>query len=259
MDFKVSKNDALLGLRIPLVPYSWTVEEKLFTGQKIAVNFEDLYRPSVPGDFSFFVRQPEYIPVSGQAPWVYAIETWPKEVDIPVAFNRTISTGTISASDSATVMGFFKDLETYVPYRFKAVNAASLAPNTGFQVYLFNDGGYGSGSYDATNGTIVAGYISAHNRTVFIDKTAMQHEIFHALGLGHTCGWKTIMAAGCSSSLKSLNPELQDIAYLELKNRIVEIQRRERTRWGIPHAWQGYRVRVQGLGREDFKVKGFAP
>lgn len=259
MDFKVSKNDALLGLRIPLIPYSWTVEEKLFTGQRIAVNFEDLYRPSVSGDLSFFVRQPEYIPVSGQAPWVYAIETWPKEVDIPVAFNRTVSTGTISASDSATVMGFFKDLETYVPYRFKAVNAVSLPPNTGFQIYLFNDAGYGSGSYDANNGTIVVGYVSAHNRTVLLDKRTMQHEIFHALGLGHTCGWKTLMSSGCSSNLQSQTPELQDIAYLELKNRIVEIQRRERTRWGIPHAWQGYRVRVQGLGREDFKVKGFVP
>jgi hypothetical protein len=79
----------------------------------------------------------------------------------------------------------------------------------------------------------------------------LTHELVHALGFGHTCSWRSVVAdpMRCRSMrAPSLTPE--DVAYMQLLRHVRELQQTHRARWGIETALAGERVLALGLPRE---------
>ena len=70
----------------------------------------------------------------------------------------------------------------------------------------------------------------------------VQHEMMHALGLGHTCAWRSILADTnrCPAMrAPTLTPE--DVAYTQLLYRVRDLQRDGSMRWGLDAAVEGER------------------
>ena len=78
----------------------------------------------------------------------------------------------------------------------------------------------------------------------------VSHELMHALGVGHTCGWRSVVAEAASCpQLRASAPTAEDVAYLHLLYRVRDLQRSGAFRWGLDAAVAGERAIV--LGRAD--------
>jgi hypothetical protein len=69
------------------------------------------------------------------------------------------------------------------------------------------------------------------------------HELMHAIGVGHTCGWRSVVAeAGTCPQMRAPAPTAEDVAYTQLLYRVRELQRGGDFRWGLDAAVAGERA-----------------
>lgn len=78
----------------------------------------------------------------------------------------------------------------------------------------------------------------------------VSHELMHALGVGHTCGWRSVVAEAASCPhMRASSPTPEDVAYLHLLYRVRDLQRSGAYRWGLDAAVAGERAIL--LGRPE--------
>jgi hypothetical protein len=87
----------------------------------------------------------------------------------------------------------------------------------------------------------------------------VQHEMMHALGLGHTCAWRSVLADThrCPAMrAPTLTPE--DVAHTQLLYRVRDLQRDASYRWGLDAAVEGERW-IERPGGEIEMEPGMVP
>jgi len=266
---RVSRNDALAGLRVVLVPRSWSVEKGIFANQKVSIDLGLAYKPSASGNSSFY---PRLFSTDGRAVWQYDIFSLPFEnMPIPAVLDRRLSNAPLTAVDSVAIWDRLNEQERrFGRDMFFPANALSVDTLNALRVVLFDNPNAtfsGSAGFTVSNyGIIGGGNIFAYSRMYSgIMYGITSHEVTHVLGFGHTCSWRTVMVSGCpgtpnpGSFEASFEATTGDVAYIELFYRVVEIQRKENASIAMTHAHQGYQQRMLGMPKEKFLIRGFVP
>lgn len=70
------------------------------------------------------------------------------------------------------------------------------------------------------------------------------HELMHALGVGHTCAWRSVAAdlRRCPGR-RSPVPTAEDVAYTQVLYRVRHLQTARGARWGLEAALAGEAAR----------------
>jgi hypothetical protein len=243
------------GLRVILVPRSWTINGGEYAGQTVAVSVDDAFRPpcTTAGDTNcdgFYPRA-----------WATGIKLWPaSRFPVPVAFDRTRTHGTISPADSVafwTIVGRMNtDLGTAVfrPARLEelALNTAGT-PTNGVAIRVDTTlTGFGAWTnwWWNSNGEMYAGVIRARAATGLLSSSLMTHELLHTQGFKHSCSWPTVMGGyGCGSTTR-LSPA--DVAHAQLARAVLDAQRSTGAQHGLIAALQGERVVLRNLPLASF-------
>lgn len=168
------------------------------------------------------------------------IPTWPPTAfPLEVAFDRA-NGARISRADSASFWRVVWSMEEqFGPRLFRPAPLDAVLQN------VANDGpgsllvmvdprlpSTGWGSSVAQSGDILAGAV--HFRSGFTlmrggASEVIAHEVFHALGFGHTCAWRSIVAdVGRCRSRQADLPTPEDVAHAQLLWRIRNLEREAR-------------------------------
>ncbi len=283
-----------------LLPRAWAVPTGPYANNVTAISVERAWKGG--GYMSFW-------PALGGSPALHGQPTYLGR--LPLAIDRTIAAVPVSAVDSTRLWSFIADLEARVgralfyPTNFNA-------SDTGIQVTVTLasslGGNYGGGGRidpacfrasthafcEARRGTaniapVSCTFTAVQNATCGspMDSTslrpAIQHELLHTFGFGHTCGWRSLMAynfftgetAWCSSvtggALSNLNygyhgPDsfllsLEDAVYFNLYLKIAEFVATHGTNWSVSEARNGEAVVLLGksLIPDDAPQQGLQP
>lgn len=237
--------------RIVLVPRRWTISSGSYAGRSVEISPDRALLPVCAGCAGFYPRRDARGGVSGH-PFG---RTWPEaRFPLRVAFDRENSDQRITPADSTAFWNTVAVLEQDVgddlfrPVRYAETLAVEEdAPSDVVLVWIVPSmrwSGLGTRGYADGNINFAAVWIRG---TALLHSTegraVLTHELIHALGYGHTCSWRSVMAVSehCSArKADSATPE--DVAYMQLARRVRALQERYGTRWGIGAAHDGERT-----------------
>lgn len=256
------------GFSAVVVPTSWTVEAGRYAGTTVPVSLARAYEDApVDGDTYYF---------EGPEGWAFT-GAWPEaSLPIPVGIDHDVSQVPVSAADSAAFWGildaaearFGVDLfrpvvieeggpvlvEGLVKVATDTVETASRDADAltvwGYSHRTVPERDF-VGAVEADRGVLLF-----RDPALLRDTVRVVHSTLHVLALGHTCAWETFMgfANDCSASER---PTAADVAYVELKRRVVSIRLAagpaapEPIRYGLEASRVGERVLVMGLPPYD--------
>ena len=86
----------------------------------------------------------------------------------------------------------------------------------------------GRGNWAAQGGEIVAGVIYLQSVDLIRDQRnagIVAHELMHTLGFGHTCSWRTVVAADRCPTRRADAPTPDDVAHAQLLLRLRTLER----------------------------------
>ena len=173
------------------------------------------------------------------------MQSWPDEVfPLRIAFDRDPPAAGLTARDSVRFWGFAEDVERTVgldlfrpvpywetlpegdgPTDVILVRIDPALRSAGLGVVISNGG-------DISYGVVRIQRVSALGRPEGARLVA--HELMHALGFGHTCEWRSVMAdLDRCRALASALPTPEDVAHAQLLHRVRALQRVHGARWGI--------------------------
>lgn len=218
---------------VVLVPRAWTITAGRYAGQVVPIDLEGATGAAC-GDCGAF-----YGSVLGdeRSTLPPGIPAWPPTAfPLEVAFDRE-NGALVSARDSVAFWQIVRTMEEHFGLRlFRPAALPRVLAN------VSNDGpgsllvlidprlmSTGWGSSVSQSGDILAGAVHfRHARTFSSSDGAaiVAHEIFHALGFGHTCRWRSIVAdvKRCRGN-QAPAPTASDVAHAQLLWRIRELER----------------------------------
>jgi hypothetical protein len=232
---------------IVLVPRRWTVRAGRFAGQTVDVRLDlAMTSPNPCVGCTGFYRRTVVGPDSGRS-WVSG---WPGErFPLRVAFDREWSHEPISARDSSLFWREAGELgETFGAQLFRPATYGDVAPREDggpddvILVWLDPEmrgirglGTAVSEGHDIGYGDVRLSRLALHG----LDEAPgiVAHELMHALGFGHTCGWRSVLAdSRRCPELAAPMATVGDVAYVEVAAELRSLVRAHRGRWGLEAA-----------------------
>jgi hypothetical protein len=216
--------------RIVLIPMRWRVRGGDFDGRH--VDIDPLRATARSTEGSGFWRVTRRGHFAGRAvSWV------PDSFPVRVAFRHEASDPTISESDS---LGFWRIAEgverTLGRSLFRAAPFTEIDSGADGILVTVRRGMSAAGrtfiTYDQT-GRIYEALVTVSRREFLTEERIAAHELLHAIGLGHTRAWPSVMGPSTGSND---SPSVDDIAYAQLYYAISDLQRQREAPFGILEA-----------------------
>ena len=215
--------------RIVLIPVRWRVRGGEFDGREVAI---DPVRATWSSEGSGFWRITKRGRFTGRTvSWV------PDSFPIRVAFRHERGDPNVSESDSLGFWSVAADVERMLGRSlFRPGKFAEIDSGADGILVTVNRGMAAAGrtfiTYDET-GRIYEALVTVSRREFLTEPRIAAHELLHAIGLGHTRGWPSVMAPSTGSNN---SPSVDDIAYAQLYYAISELQRQREAPFGILEA-----------------------
>ena len=244
------------------IPRMWRHEAGTYVGRVTPLSLELAFTDfpeylSPPGLNSFFPRQFNLALGAWEYGEAYLLPT-------PLAFSRRTPSGMlptngflsyreITASDSIRLWQYLSSVnrETGIEYVRPAsieevVPIPGQQPWGGIELYLERQGNFGGGCLGCQFAYIHLDELGANSSFL------VQHELLHALTLGHSAAWVGLMggAGGHSNTLSE-----KDIAYLNLLFSAYEVRKNKQVSFWLPEAHQGERVYLLDLPFEPVRTR----
>lgn len=256
------RRDELAGeQRFILVPREWTIPYGSYAGTTVPISLQRAFAPPCSGCSAFYERAGTRAAFLARAP----VQSWPEaRFPLRVAFDREDVKELFTARDSVefwrVAERMHRDLGSPVfrPERYEQTLAGEGEGEPEDVVLVWIDPTLpysGLGTAISEGGKIVHGSVRLRRAGLASSSEApelLTHELVHALGFGHTCSWRSVVAdpTRCRS-LRSPSLTAEDVAYMQLLRRVRELQQTHRARWGIETAVAGERVLTLGLPLEQ--------
>ena len=216
--------------RIVLIPVRWRVRGGEFDGRDVQIDPVRAMARSAEGSGYWRVtRRGRFagMPVS----WV------PDSFPVRVAFRHEPGDPMISESDSLGFWQIAVRLERMVGRPlFRPASFAEIDSGAEGILVTVQRGMAPAGrtfiTYDQM-GRIYEALVTVSRREFLTDSRIAAHELLHAIGLGHTRGWQSVMGPSTGSND---SPSVDDIAYAQLYYAISDLQRQREAPFGILEA-----------------------
>jgi hypothetical protein len=226
-----------------LVPREWTIPAGTYAGTRVEISLRRAFQPVCGGCSAFLKRSGG---VGG------GVRTWPEtHFPLRVVFDREFSPLPISPRDSASFWrgaeqlerDFGADLLRPAPYSATASVGDSVPSDLIFVMLDPSLRVSGLGTAGAYGDDIVFGEVRLKGSGLLADPGSSDivvHELLHALGLGHTCSWRSVMAVPTRCpGMRSERATPEDVAYTQVVRRVRELQRLHAAEWGLEAALAG--------------------
>jgi hypothetical protein len=231
-----------------LVPRRWTIAMGSYAGQSVEISPERAVRPVCAGCSGFWMR------MRGTRAPLSAFQGWPSaRFPLLVAFDRAAGLPAGAAPDSALFWRTAGEVEAalgmdvFRAARYTQTLAGFAEEDVPANVVLVRvDRSLGIPGYTTTvgrRGTVEYAAVSLRSAGAASAPGGGElvgHELMHALGLGHTCAWRSVLAdvSRCAYQRAPL-PTAEDVAYTHLLYRVRDLQRGGAFRWGLEAAIDG--------------------
>ncbi|MEW5931719.1 MAG: hypothetical protein AB1941_29980 [Gemmatimonadota bacterium] len=226
-----------------LVPRAWTIPAGTYAGTTVEISLRRAFQP-VCGGCSAFLRRSSV--VGG------GVRTWPDALfPLRVVFDREFSPLPISPRDSVSFWrgaeelerDFGADLLRPAPYSASAPVGDSVPSDLIFVLLDPSLRVSGLGTAGAYGDDIVFGEVRFKGSSLLAGgegRDVVVHELMHAMGLGHTCSWRSVMAVSTRCpGMRSERATPEDVAYAQVVRRVRQLQRQVGARWGLEAALAG--------------------
>jgi hypothetical protein len=238
---------------IILVPRQWRIAAGQYAGQMVEISLHRAFAPPCYGCPSFY----RSASTAGWSEPIGGLSVWPAAVfPLRVAFDRERSDQRITARDSAAFWriagkmdaAFGRPLFRAAAYDETLIRGEE-GPTDVVLVWIVASMRHpGRGSVGFYRDQIISGTVSLRNTSLISaadGPSLVTHELMHALGFGHTCSWRSVLAdvTRCPS-MRSAVPTATDVAYIELAYGVSTLARSINAPWGIEAALAGERALV---------------
>lgn len=230
---------------IVLVPLRWTIRAGRYAGREVEVGLARAFSPPCAGCTGFF-RALGAPADSGRK----RLQGWPAErFPLRVAFDREWNGERVTERDS---LAFWEDAgelnEIFGAGLFRPANYADAVPREDggpddvilvwFDPEMHGLGGIGTA---VSNGDAIEyGDLRLNREALRREVTSpglVQHELMHALGFGHTCAWRSVVAdVHRCPYLRAPTATEEDVAYAELAAELRALVRGHGARWALEAA-----------------------
>jgi hypothetical protein len=245
-------------LWVVMVPEQWRIERGSYAGREIPIDLEAAFTAACRTCSSLYRRMAE--PPPGYP--LSHIPTWPeRSLPIRVAFDRRQpGSQPVSPVDSAAFWAGARSLEEVLGRPlFRPAALPDLLPpqdeDYPDDILLVSlEPGlteHGLGSAVSQRGDIFFGAVRLRSASLMHRPDGVRllvHELLHAMGLGHTCGWRSIMADQRCPGRRATTLTAEDVAYFELLLAVREAQRDTGSPFGLEAALAGAQERAAGAG-----------
>ncbi|HEX8392773.1 MAG TPA: hypothetical protein VF665_10495 [Longimicrobium sp.] len=236
-----------------LVPRRWTIPAGRFAGQTVPISADRARRPVCEGCVAFWLRVEGFRGPSWFQSWDAA------SFPLRIALDRENGVPRGAVPDSSAFWRIARRMEDdygadlFRPVRFADADPQDddIDPNN--VILLLADATLpisGLTTLLSRGGRVTYGTLRLRNRALVLGHEGprvVTHELMHALGVGHTCAWRSVSAdlLRCPDmGSDELTPE--DVAYVQVLYRVRNVQRAARARWGLDAAIAGERAILLG-------------
>lgn len=226
-----------------LVPRAWTIPAGSYAGSTVEISPRLAFEPVCRGCSAFLKRTDG---IAG------GVRTWPEALfPLRVVFDREYSPVPVSPRDSAAFWrgaealerDFGADLVRPAPYSESAAVGDSVPSDLIFVLIDPSLRVSGLGVAGAYGDDLVFGEVRVRGGGLLAGPDGpdlVTHELLHALGLGHTCSWRSVMAVQTRCpGMRAERATPEDVAYAQVVRRVRELQRAHGARWGLEAALAG--------------------
>ena len=218
-------------LRVVLVPTTWTVRGGSFDGRRVPVSPASAIARA--GDGSRFWRLER---VERRATW-RPVGWQAAALPVRVAFRRGGAAHPVSPSDSAAFWRVASGLERDLGGQLFAPgpDPGEDGPVAVIRVVVdpaIGHPGYALASWNGA-GAIGDATVIVRSAALLADAAVVTHELLHALGVGHTSAWPSVMApfGGGTRALTA-----SDAAHVQLLLRLRRVQEEQDAPYGVVEA-----------------------
>jgi hypothetical protein len=222
------------------------------SGAEVSVDLSLCYVAGSDG-LSFCPRH--VVPSTGGRYWYETESFLPSALPLPTLLSDNPEP--ISAQKAAVFWSAVDRVNQLLGFTFLKQAAASDVVNGTTSGYLVNlnskvSGNAAAGTNLAWNGASYIGGTTTFYGEVAINSMTSMHEIIHMLGIGHGCGFPSIMAVFCGPNgyQETAEPTQYDIAYTLQRIRVRELERKYGTKFSYCENHQGLRVIERGQAEE---------
>ncbi|MBW3630967.1 MAG: hypothetical protein KY464_16970 [Gemmatimonadetes bacterium] len=213
-----------------LTPRVWKIASGTHAGQAVPVDLVGATTRACRACAAFFSAEDT---VNMRPP---GIPVWLEHsLPLRVAFSQEDGV-TMTESDSVAFMSVAHALEVdlgrrwFQPAREEEVFGDPAAEDLGSIIVAIDPGltTAGRGNWAAQGGEIVAGVIYLQSTSLISNPRyagVVAHELMHTLGFGHTCSWRTVVAAERCPGRRSDSPTPEDVAHAQLLLRLRTLER----------------------------------
>ena len=222
-------------IRVVMVPTHWSIRGGSYAGRDVCI--DPLQATTRIAGATGFWRLTKRGRTAGRA------VTWATDsLPIRVAFRRQLGDPSISSNDSLEFWTMAEELERHVgrplfrPSSFEEIDTGADGILVAIDRHMFAAGRTFI-TYDAA-GRIYEALVSVNRHQYLGDSRVAMHEMLHAIGLGHTNAWGSVMSP---STRNVATPTTEDVAYAQLFYAIAELQRVHDAPYGIREAGGEFR------------------